>query len=152
MQYKATTPDEYIKQIPKERQATIQKLRDVIQHNLPKGFSEKISYGMIAYVVPHSIYPDGYHCNPKLPLPFISIASQKNYIAIYHSGLYAQKDLFNWFVDEYPKHVKTKLDIGKSCIRFKKPDQIPFGLIGELSAKMTPKEWVDIYKKVLNKK
>ncbi|WP_298313899.1 DUF1801 domain-containing protein [uncultured Aquimarina sp.] len=145
MQYKANTPDEYIEAIPEERKETMQNLRHVILDNLPKGFSEVISYGMIGYVVPHELYPDGYHCDPKLPLPFMNIASQKNFIAVYHSGIYADKNLMDWFVGEYPKYVKTKLDMGKSCIRFKKIDQIPLQLIGELATKMTPKKWIETY-------
>jgi uncharacterized protein YdhG (YjbR/CyaY superfamily) len=145
MQYEAKTPDEYIDTIPNERKEAMSMLRKVIKDNLPKGFSEQISYGMIGYVVPHSLYPDGYHCDPKLPLPFMNIASQKNFIAVYHSGIYANPELMSWFVGEYPKYVKTKLDMGKSCIRFKKTNQIPMKLIAELAAKMTPHEWIDIY-------
>ncbi|WP_062053809.1 DUF1801 domain-containing protein [Aquimarina longa] len=152
MQYKAKTPDEYIEAIPKERQAVMNTLRKVIKENLPQGFSEEINYGMIGYVVPHNIYPDGYHCDPKLPLPFMNIASQKNFIAVYHSGIYANADLMKWFVEEYPNYIKTKLDMGKSCIRFKKIDQIPMKLIGELAAKMTPQEWIDIYESNIKKK
>jgi len=152
MQYKASTPDEYIEAIPEERKAAMRTLRKVIKDNLPQGFSEVISYGMIGYVVPHSLYPGGYHCDPKLPLPFMNIASQKNFIAVYHSGIYADKDLMDWFVGEYPKYVKTKLDMGKSCIRFKKIDQIPMELIGELASKMTPQQWIDLYENNLKKK
>ncbi|SHJ67080.1 DUF1801 domain-containing protein [Aquimarina spongiae] len=152
MQYKASTPDEYIEAIPEERRAAMSTLRKVIKDNLPKGFSEVISYGMIGYVVSHSLYPGGYHCDPKLPLPFMNIASQKNFIAVYHSGIYADKDLMDWFVEEYPKYVKTKLDMGKSCIRFKKIDQIPMELIGELASKMTPQQWIDLYENNLKKK
>ncbi|WP_103069734.1 DUF1801 domain-containing protein [Aquimarina sediminis] len=152
MQYDAKTPDEYINAIPKERQEVMGILRKVIKDNLPKGFSEEISYGMIGYVVPHSIYPDGYHCDSKLPLPFMNIASQKNFIAVYHSGIYADKTLMDWFVTEYPKHVKTKLDMGKSCIRFKKIEQIPMELIGQLATKMTPKKWIEIYESNVKKK
>jgi hypothetical protein len=103
-------------------------------------------------VVPHSLYPAGYHCNPEQPLPFISIASQKNFIALYHMGIYADKKLLEWFTKEYPKHSQTKLDMGKSCIRFKKPEQIPFQLIGELVSKMTPKDWIATYEKAFTKK
>ena len=145
MQIKADTPDEYIAQLPEDRQAAIQKLRTVILDNLPEGFEETISYGMIGYVVPHSIYPDGYHCDPKLPLPFMNLASQKNYIAVYHSGVYTDKELLDWFVSEYPKHSERKLDMGKSCIRFKKIDQIPYDLIGELAGKMTVEDWIGVY-------
>ncbi|MCK8523796.1 DUF1801 domain-containing protein [Aquimarina sp. D1M17] len=152
MQYKANTPDEYIAAIPEERQPIMTELRKIIKKNLPEGFSEEISYGMIGYVVPHSMYPEGYHCDPKLPLPFMNIASQKNFIAVYHSGIYAKKELMDWFVGEYPKHMKTKLDMGKSCIRFKKIDQIPLDLIGELAAKMSVQEWIEIYETNVKKK
>ena len=130
----------------------MEKLRETIVSNLPKGFQEGISYGMIGWVVPHSIYAPGYHCDPKLPLPFMSIASQKNFVALYHMGVYADKKLYDWFVFEYPKHVKTKLDMGKSCIRFKKPENIPFELIGELVSKMTPHQWIDLYEANLKSK
>jgi hypothetical protein len=122
-------------------------LRETILKNLPTGFEEQLSYGMIGYVVPHSIYPAGYHCDTKLPLPFMSIASQKNFVAFYHMGIYADAELLYWFVAEYPTHVKAKLDMGKSCIRFKKPEQIPFALLGELVSKMNPQDWIDLYEK-----
>ncbi|MBT8271392.1 MAG: DUF1801 domain-containing protein [Flavobacteriaceae bacterium] len=145
MQYKANTPEEYIEQIPEDRKPAFRKLRKTIKDNLPGGFEETISYGMIGYVVPHSIYPDGYHCDPKLPLPFMSIASQKNFVALYHSGVYADEKLLDWFTSEYPKHCSRKLDMGKSCIRFKKLEEIPFDLIGELSTKVTPDQWIERY-------
>ncbi len=144
-----TTVASYIDELPEERQAAIKKLRQVIKKNLPKGFKETIGYKMPAYVVPHSTYPDGYHCDPKLPLPFLSFASQKNFVALYHMGIYADPKLLAWFQKEWPKHVKTKLDMGKSCIRFKKVDEIPFDLIGELVSKMTVKDWVALYEKHL---
>lgn len=151
MQYKANSPDEYINQLPEDRQAPIKKLREIIKKNLPKGFEETISYGMIGYVVPHSIYPDGYHCTPELPLPFMNIASQKNFIAVYSSSVYATTELNDWFVNQYPKHCKRKLDMGKSCIRFKYIDDIPYDLIGELASKMTVEEWIAIYEKNIKK-
>jgi len=151
MQYKASTPDEYVRAIPKERQPIIQNLRQVIKENLPQGFQEVINYGMIGYVVPHSLYPDGYHCDPKLPLPFMNIASQKNFVAVYHNGIYADESLMNWFKKEYSKYVKTKLDMGKSCIRFKKIDQIPMKLIGELASKLTPQKWIKMYENNIKK-
>lgn len=123
----------------------MKQLRNVIVKNLPKGFREEMSYGMIGYVVPLSIYPDGYHCNPKLPLPFLTIASQKNYIAVYHMGIYADKKLMAWFSKEYPAYSGKKLDMGKSCIRFTSPDDIPYDLIGLLASKMTPKDWIVLY-------
>ncbi|SFU68805.1 protein of unknown function (DU1801) [Pustulibacterium marinum] len=145
MTSKATTPEDYIAELPDERKAAIIKLRETILSNLPKGFKEGMSYGMVGYVVPHTLYPAGYHCSPELPLPFMSFASQKNFIALYHMGMYAKKELLDWFVEEYPKHCKYKIDMGKSCIRFKKIDAIPFELIAELVQKMTPEEWIEIY-------
>ena len=147
MQSKANTPEKYIEELPEERQKVIRQLRNIILDNLPEGFSERMSYGMIGYVVPHEIYPGGYHCDPLLPLPFMNLASQKNYVAIYHSGIYASPELLEWFKEEYPKHCTNKLDMGKSCIRFKKMDQIPYDLIGELCTKMTVEEWIDLYEK-----
>ena len=143
----AKTVDEYISKLPPDRVAAVSKLRETVKNNLPKGFDECINYKMIGYVVPHAIYPAGYHCDTKLPLPFINIASQKNFVALYHSGIYADKSLFNWFVAEYPKHVKTKLDMGKSCIRFKKVENIPYDLIAELCQKMTVQDWITLYEK-----
>jgi uncharacterized protein YdhG (YjbR/CyaY superfamily) len=152
MQYEANTPDEYIAQVPEERQAIMQKLRKTIKNNLPKEFEEGMNYKMIGYYVPHSIYPKGYHCDASLPLPFINIASQKNSINLYHSGIYAKKELFDWFVAQYPNHSKRKLDMGKSCIRFKKIEEIPFDLIAELCRKMTVKQWIDIYEVNIKRK
>ncbi|MCH2235727.1 MAG: DUF1801 domain-containing protein [Crocinitomicaceae bacterium] len=140
-----STIEEYFDTLPKDRIEPMSKLRDVILENLPDGFDERLSYRMPGYVVPHDIYPGGYHCDPKLPLPFMSIASQKNFVALYHMGIYANPDLLDWFVAEYPKHCKRKLDMGKSCIRFKKMDDIPYELIGELVTKMTVEDWVNIY-------
>ncbi len=145
MTIKATSVDDYISQLDEDRQAAMTKIRKVIKKNLPKGFQEMINYNMPSYVVPHKLYPDGYHCDPKLPLPFLGFASQKNFIALYHMGIYANPDLHKWFVEEYPKHCKRKLDMGKSCIRFKKIEEIPYELIGELCTKMSPKDWIDIY-------
>lgn len=152
MQIKVDTPEQYVAQLPEDRREAIEKLRKVILANLPEGFAEGIGYGMIGYVVPHSLYPNGYHCDPKLPLPFLSIASQKNFVAVYHMGIYLNVELMDWFLAEYPKHSKTKLDIGKSCLRFKKMELIPYQLIGELAAKMTVKDWVTIYESKLKPK
>jgi hypothetical protein len=151
MTIKSDTPEQYIEQLPAERQEAMEKLRKVILDNIPEGFEETINYGMIGYVVPHSVYPAGYHCDPKLPLPFMSIASQKNFIALYHMGIYADQNLLDWFVGEYSKIIKTKIDMGKSCIRFKKPEQIPYELIGELTKKMTSKEWIELYETKLKR-
>jgi uncharacterized protein YdhG (YjbR/CyaY superfamily) len=151
MQSKSITVDQYLDELPEDRRQAINELRKVIRKNLPKGFSEEMSYGMIGYVVPHSLYPAGYYCNPKLPLPLINLGSQKNFIALHHMGLYADKKLLDWFTAEYPKHSKTKLDMGKACLRFKKPEQIPYKLIGELVAKMDPQKWIDLYEKTFKK-
>jgi uncharacterized protein YdhG (YjbR/CyaY superfamily) len=151
MQSKAQNIEDYINELPEDRKTAMLKLRETILTNIPKGFTEEMSYGMIGYVVPHSIYPNGYHCNPKLPLPFINIASQKNFIALYHMGIYANPELLKWFTDEFPKHSSQKLDMGKSCIRFKKADQIPFDLIAELVQKMSVAEWIAIYESQMKK-
>jgi len=123
------------------------KLRKIIKANLPKGFKEVMNYGMIGYVVPHSLYPDGYHCDPKAPLPFMNIASQKNHISVYHSGVYANPDLLKWFTDEFPKHSDRKLNMGKSCVRFSKPDHVTYDLIGELASKISVDDWIALYEK-----
>ena len=151
MTYKAETSEEYIAQLPEDRKEPITKLDELIKKNMPKGLEAGIGYGMLAYYVPKSIYPDGYHCKPFPPLPFINLASQKNFIALYHSGLYAKKELHDWFVNEYPKHCKYKLDMGKSCIRFKKMDDIPYALIEELLGKMSVEEWIEIYENSIKK-
>lgn len=141
----AKTVDEYIAGLPDDRKDAVSRLRDVINANIPEGFSEQMSYGHIGWVVPHSLYPAGYHCDPKLPLPFVSVASQKNFVALYHMSVYADPVLSQWFTDEYHKISESKLDMGKSCIRFKKPERIPFGLIGELMKKVTVDEWINVY-------
>lgn len=145
MQSKAAAIDAYMEQLPDDRKEAMKKLHNTVLSNLPKGFEPQINYGMIGYVVPHSVYPAGYHCDPKLPLPFMNIASQKNGISFYHMGIYADADLLNWFQTEYPKHCRTKLDMGKSCIRFKKLENIPFDLLAELVKKMSVKDWIKAY-------
>ena len=151
MTSKATTPEQYLKELPPDRKEAVTVLRNTVLKNLPKGFKEVMSYGMLGYVVPHDIYPAGYHCDPKLPLPFAGIGSQKNFIAFYHMGIYANPGLLKWFTEEYPKHSKAKLDMGKSCIRFKKPEHIPYKLIGELVKKVSVKDWIASYEKVLKR-
>lgn len=148
MQYEAKTPGEYISLLPEERQEPFSKLRETILENIPDGFEETMIYGMIGYVVPHSIYPDGYHVDPKLPLPFINLGSQKNFIALYHMGIYLNEELQNWFVKEYPKHSKTKLDMGKSCIRLKNINSLPYDLVGELVQKMSVRNWIAAYESI----
>jgi len=145
MANKPNSTKEYIDQIPDERKEAFLKLRTTVLENLKGEFQEGLSYGMIGYTIPHSVFPDGYHCNPKLPLPFINIANQKNFIALYHMGLYADKKLQNWFTGEYSKHAQYKIDMGKSCIRFKKVDDIPYPLIAELLARMDTSSWIELY-------
>ena len=147
MQSKASTPAEYIDSLPEDRKPVMQELRKQIRKNLPKGFKEEMNYGMLGYVVPHSIYPDGYKCDPKLPLPFMCIASQKNHISLYHMGIGADKKILNWFTNEYSKQTDAKLDMGKGCIRFKNLSKIPYKLIGELSSKMSTEDWINTYEK-----
>lgn len=142
---------EYLEKVPEERRSAFKKLFETIAENLPEGFETGLSYGMIGWDVPLKTYPAGYHCTPGKPLPFMGMASQKNFIALYHMGIYANPELYDWFVAEYPKHSKRKLDMGKSCIRFKRPDEIPLELIAELAKKMSPENWVSMYKKMLNK-
>ena len=151
MTVKANTPEEYISKVLDERKIILEKLQKIIKDNLPKGFEQGMQYNMIGYFVPHSIYPNGYHCNPKEPLPFMSFASQKNSINLYHMGIYAKKELLDWFVAEYPKYCERKLDMGKSCIRFKKVDEIPFDLIAKLCKKMSVEEWINIYESSIKK-
>lgn len=151
MQYDAKTIEEYLAALPDDHQEAVRKLRDVILANLPEGFVEQMSYGMIGYVVPLTIYPRGYHVQKDQPLPFLALASQKNHIALYHMGLQTNPEVERWFVKEYSLRVPTKLDMGKSCIRFKKPEHIPFELIGELASKMTPEQWIGIYENKLKK-
>jgi uncharacterized protein YdhG (YjbR/CyaY superfamily) len=149
---KPTTVTEYIENIPENRLAAFKKLRKTIKANIPKGFKEGMSYGMPGYVVPLSTYPDGYHCKKDTPLPFASLANQKNFIAVYHMGMYVQTEIKDWFEKEYAERCKYKLDMGKSCIRLKKMEDIPYDLIGELFQKMSMREWIDIYEDRLLKK
>lgn len=149
MRSEASSVEDYLSQLPDDRKSAMQKLRQEIVKNLPNGFQERMSYGMIGYVVPHNIFPKGYHCDPKLPLPFANIASQKNFIAFYHMGIYSNSKLLEWFQKEYPKHTDAKLDMGKSCIRFKNPEAIPFKLFGELMSKMSVKDWINTYESIL---
>lgn len=153
MQSKAATVDEYISEVPEVQREAIARLREIISKNIPEGFSEQMSYGMIGYVVPHALYPKGYHCTPKLPLPFLNVAAQKNFIALYHMGLYADPALLAWFTDEFAKVSQKKPDIGKSCLRFKNPESIPYELIGQLVQKQTVADWISLYEsKFIQKK
>lgn len=152
MNLQAKTVEDYLNAVPEKRQPAFNQLRDTIKSNIPDGFEERLIYGMIGYVVPHSIYPPGYHVNPELPLHFCNIASQKNFIALYHSGIYASPKLNDWFVDEFNKVSKYKLDMGKSCVRFKKVDAIPFELIARLMQKVSVTEWIELYEKQKTRK
>lgn len=151
MKANGTTVEEILANVPEDRATAFNKLHEIIVKNLPKGFEAAISYGGLGYVVPHAVYPAGYHCKPIEPLPFAGIASQKNSINFYHMGIYSNPELLNWFVSEYPKHSKQKLDMGKSCVRFKKLDEIPYKLIGELMQKMSVEDWINIYESNLKK-
>lgn len=151
MQSHATTPIDYINSLPAERKHAMKKLRAAIKKNLPKGFKEEMSYGMLGYVVPHTLYPKGYHVTPDLPLPFLNIASQKNHIAVYHMGLYGGP-LLEWFTGEWKKISPKKLDMGKGCIRFRQPGDIPYELFGRLASKMTPQQWIARYEANLQKR
>ena len=150
MQSKSIAVKGYLEELPIERVESFNKLRTIILKNIPKGFEECMSYGMIGYVVPHKLYPKGYHCDPKLPLPFVALGSQKNFIALHHMGIYGNQTLLEWFVNEYPNHSKAKLDMGKGCIRFKKMDDIPYKLIGELMKKVNVKEYIAKHEEALN--
>lgn len=152
MTSKASTVEQYLSEIDDPDKKTMtEKLRTTILKNLPDGYKECMNYGMIGYVVPHSLYPKGYHCTPELPLPFMNIASQKNSVNLYHMGIYMKQDLLDWFVNEYKKNYKAKLDMGKSCMRFKKEENIPYALIGELVKKLSTDEYIQLYESILNK-
>ena len=151
MQVSGSTIDEYISNIPEERRAIFAQLRSAILTHLPKGMVKQMSYGMLGYVVPKTVYSAGYHCNTDLPLPFANLASQKNNISFYHMGIYADMELLAWFKKEYSKRCKYTLDMGKSCVRFKRIEDIPVGLIGELMTKMSTQDWIHLYEEKLKK-
>ena len=151
MQYKVDSPEAYIECLPEDRQAVISAMRDAVLKDIPAGFEEVVAYGHMGWVVPHEFYPPGYHCDPKQPLPFLGIGSQKNHIALYHMGIYSDPKLLAWFQNQWSKHSDRKLDMGKSCIRFKKPEHVTVDLIGELASKMTPAEWIARYEASMKK-
>ena len=148
----ATTPEEYISKVPKEKRIAFKRLRETIKSNLPKGFKEQMSYGMIGYVVPLKLYPKGYLDKTNIPLPFINIAAQKHFVAIYHMGLYADNQLEKWFKKRYEVKVGKKPDMGRSCLRFRNLESIPFDLIEELVGKISVQEWIDQYESTRVKK
>ena len=141
---------DYLAQVDDERKPAFTKLYQTIKQNIPPQFNEQLIYGQIGFVVPKTIYPAGYHCTPELPLPFVTIAAQKSHLALYHMGIYMLPDVYDWFVAEYPNHSKRKLDMGKSCVRFKKTDDIPFDLIAQLMQKITLEKYVATYEVILN--
>lgn len=145
-----STPSSYLAALDDERRGPMTRLHRLISKRLPAGFEITIASNMLAYVVPLSKYPKGYHANPKQPLPFINLASQKSHIALYHLGLMADAELLRWFTAEWKKTTSAKLDLGKSCLRLKKLDAIPYELIGELASQRTPKEWIATYEKALS--
>lgn len=131
----AKTPDAYVESLPEDRREAVRKLRETFRANLPEGYEEGMQYGMIGYYVPHSVYPPGYHCDPKQPVPFAGIANQKQYVSVYLMCIYMDPALTERFVGEYGKTGK-KLDMGKGCVRFKKMDDIPYDLLGETIARI----------------
>ena len=141
MQSNARTVEEYLRSLPEDRRAAISAVRKVILANLPKGYEECMSYGMIGYVVPHSIYPAGYHCNPKLPLPYANLASQKNHMALYLMCCYGDKVTYQWFCKAW-KATGKKLDMGKSCVRFKKLEDVSLEVIGQVIARVPVKNYI----------
>ncbi|MEP6787298.1 MAG: DUF1801 domain-containing protein [Acidobacteriota bacterium] len=143
------TPEEYIASLPDDRKAAMSAIRKAINKKIPKGFEERICYGSLGWVVPHSLFPAGYHCDPSKPLMLIGLASTKGHISMHHLGLYSSGPLLKWFQDVWPKHSTRKLDMGKGCVRFKRPDEVPLELIGELASKLTPLAWIEIYEKAL---
>ena len=148
MQSQATTVEQYLAELPEDRRAAISAVRNVILKNLNKGYEEGMQYGMIGYYVPHSLYPAGYHCDPKQPLPFACLASQKNYMSLYMMPVYCDDATETTFRDEWIKAGK-KLDMGKSCIRFKKVEDLALDLIGETIRRTSVKQWVEHYETVL---
>jgi uncharacterized protein YdhG (YjbR/CyaY superfamily) len=143
--------NDFISAIPPDQKLYFEKIRQAIKNGLDEKFEECINYGMLGYVVPKSIYPNGYHCDPKLPLPFAALAAQKNSISLYHMGIYSDSNLLNWFQEEYSKQCKFKLDMGKACIRFKKYEDIPYKLIEDLFGRMNANTWIQIYEQNLKK-
>jgi hypothetical protein len=148
MQSKATTVEQYLAELPKDRREAIQAVREVILRNLPKGYEEGMQYGMIGYYVPHSLYPPGYHCDPKQPLPYAHLASQKNYMSIYLMCVYAGGEQQAWFREEWQKTGK-KLDMGKSCVRFRKLEDLPLPLIGKAIKRASVKKFITFYEDII---
>ena len=149
MQSKATTVAAYLKELPDDRRKAIKAIRKEIRDHLPKGYKEGMQYGMIGYFVPHRIYPAGYHCDPSQPLPYAHLASQKNHMAIYLFGMYSNPEISDWFIQQWKLSGK-KLDMGKSCVRFKKIEDVPLALIGQVIAKVPVKELIREYEAAID--
>jgi uncharacterized protein YdhG (YjbR/CyaY superfamily) len=150
MQSKATTVAEYLAELPEDRRAALEAIRQTILKNLPKGYEEGMQYGMIGYFVPHSVYPPGYHCDPKQPLPFACLASQKDYISVYLGCVYTDPEHEAWFREAWAKTGK-KLDMGKSCVRFKKLDDVPLNVIGQAIKRVPVKKFIEHYESAIKK-
>ena len=150
MRSDAPTVEQYLQSLPPERRAALEAIRAVILKNLNPGFVETMHYGMIGYVVPHTLYPPGYHCNPAEPLPFASLASQKNHMSLHMMSLDEGGD-DAWFRDAWQR-TGLRLDMGKCCVRFKKPEDVPVVLIGQLVSKVTPQQWIDYYEGVVKQR
>lgn len=151
MQSDAKTPQEYMDRLPDDRKDIMERLRAAVLEHLPEGLEEIMLYGMVCYVIPHSIYPKGYHVDPKLPLTMLGIASQKNHIALYHMALYAFPPVYEWFTAAYTQAAGKKPDIGKGCIRFRPTANIPYDLLGELCAKISVCEYIRTYEQTMEK-
>lgn len=149
MQSKAKTVQEYLSELPEDRRAAIEAVRATILEHLPDGYEETMQYGMITYVVPLSLYPAGYLGKKDVPLPYAALASQKNYMAVYLLGVYPNAAMHDWFVSEYKKTGK-KLDMGKSCVRFKTLQDLPVELIGEAVAKTSAEDYISAYEQARN--
>jgi hypothetical protein len=143
MQSNAKTVDDYVLELDEQRREIISRLRHAVLDNIPPGFEESMGYGMIGYVVPLSLYPKGYHVDPKLPLPFAAIGNQKHVISFYHMGIYADAALRSWFMEEFTKRTGKKPDMGKSCLRLNPNHLVPYVLIGELMRKISVAEWIE---------
>ncbi len=140
-----STPAQYLAALPAPQRAAVAKLKRLLDEHLPKGFEGTVGYGMLAWVVPHELFPAGYHCDPSLPLPFINVAARAHGLSLYHMGLY-DGPLLEWLRDQWPKHTAQKLDLGKCCLRLKDLDDVPWDLLAELATKMTPAQWIDRYR------
>lgn len=154
MRSKATTVDAYLASLPDDRRRALEAVTATIRKNLGAGYEEGMQYGMIGYFVPHSVYPPGYHCDPKQPLPFAGLASQKNHMALYLFCVYQSEELREWFIEawqaETAKGKAGKLDMGAGCVRFKKIEDVPLGVVGKAVKKVTVKKFIAQYEDALS--